>query len=302
VTYRKPTPFIRQIPARAKALATILLIFLGILAPGCIMAPALAQSSPSQGVFIPKLFDPNNRLVAPNPGEVKPIRFLTADDYPPFEFIGADGSLVGYNVDVARAICEELKVSCTIQPRRWDNLLDALTAKDGDAIIASMKETPAAKKKARFTAPYYLTPARFVILAGSKKPDAEPEGLRGMTIGVLAQSAHEAFLRAFFTRSKIETFPNRWALMEALRAKKIDLAFGDAISLAVWMNGRQAENCCVFVGGPYLEPEYFGHGVGIAVRPEDDALRKALNWALERLEERGVLTELYLKYFPIGIY
>ncbi len=302
MTYRKPTPFIRQIPAKAKALAASLLIFLEILATSCMMGPALAQTSPSHGVFIPKLFDPNNRLVAPDLANVKTIRFLTADDYPPFEFIGADGNLAGYNVDVARAICEQLKISCTIQPRRWDNLLAALTAKDGDAVIASMKETPAAREKARFTLPYYLTPARFVILAGSKKPSAEPEGLRGKTIGVLAHSAHEAFLRAFFSRSKIETFPNRWKLMEALRAKKIDLAFGDAISLGVWMNGRQAENCCAFVGGPYLEPEYFGHGVGIAVRPGDDALREALNWALQRLEERGVLTELYLKYFPIGIY
>lgn len=302
MTYRKPTPFIRQIAARAKALAFILLIFLEILAPGCMNGPAMAQTAPAHGVFIPKLFDPNNRLVAPSPGSVKPIRFLTADDYPPFEFMGADGNLAGYNVDVARAICEELKISCTIQPRRWDNLLDALTAKDGDAIIASMKETPEARKKARFTAPYYLTPARFVILAGSKKPDAVPDGLRGKTIGVLAHSAHEAFLRAFFARSKIETFPNRDKLMEALRGKKIALAFGDAISLAIWMNGRRADNCCVFVGGPYLEPEYFGHGVGIAVRPGDNALREALNYALQRLEESGVLTELYLKYFPIGIY
>jgi polar amino acid transport system substrate-binding protein len=68
------------------------------------------------------------------------------------------------------------------------------------------------------------------------------------------------------------------------------------------MNDAQAEACCAFQGGPYLEPAYFGEGVGMAVRPDDEDLRQALNWALQRLEERGVMTELYLKYFPIGIY
>ncbi|HUO53906.1 MAG TPA: transporter substrate-binding domain-containing protein [Rhodoblastus sp.] len=251
---------------------------------------------------MPSLFDPHNRPVAPAAEALKPIRFLTADDYPPFEFLGPDGALAGFNVDLARAICGELKVACAIQPRRWDNLLDALEAKEGDAIIASLKETPATLARARFTSPYYLTPARFVALKAAKEMDARPEALRQATIGVVAGSAHEAFLKKFFARSTVETFADRDALMAALRERKIDLAFGDAVSFAIWMNDPRAQDCCVFRGGPFLEPAYFGEGVGIAVRPDDDSLRRTLNWALQRLDERGALTELYLKYFPIGFY
>ena len=114
---------------------------------GCIGPTAAANSS----VFLPRLFDPYNRPDAPANGAVKEIRFLTADDYPPFEFMGPDGTLAGFNVDLARAICAELKASCTIQPRRWDNLLDAMKAKAGDAVIASIRETPAAQARLRFT-------------------------------------------------------------------------------------------------------------------------------------------------------
>ena len=320
VTSQKRRPFIRFFPSTAKVILFIILNYLAFLPSGC---SAQAQA-PRLEVFVPSLFDPHNREVAPAPGAGKPIRFLTADDYPPFEFIGADGNLSGYNIDVARAICEELKRACTIQPRRWDNLLDALEANEGDAVIASLKETTETRQRAIFTSAYYLTPARFVALAKAWPIDARampfsrpaygcrnalatdgdmrPENLGKARIGVEAGSAHEAFLRAFFARSQVQTYPDRAALMAALREGAVDFAFGDAISLAIWMNDPKSEHCCVFRGGPFLEPAYFGEGVGMEVRPGDEELRRTLNWALQRLDERGVMTELYLKYFPIGLY
>jgi polar amino acid transport system substrate-binding protein len=298
VTKSESGLFIRQRVAPAKLFWLTICYFLFFQLVGCI-AEAEAQNSQ---VFLPSLYDPHNRPVAPGAAAPKSIRFLTADDYPPFEFLGADGALAGFNIDLARAICGELKASCTIQPRRWDNLLDALEAKEGDAIVASLKETPAARTRARFTAPYYLTPARFVSLAGKGTMDTRPEGLRQATIGVEAGSAHEAYLGVFFALSTVKSFPDRSALMAALRDRKIDLAFGDAVSLAAWMNDPASRDCCAFQGGPYLEPAYFGEGIGIAVRPDDNEMRRTLNWALQRLDERGVLTELYLKYFPIGFY
>jgi polar amino acid transport system substrate-binding protein len=292
--------------APVKALAPILLFFCAFSPQGGLADEKrieIPSKIPAAGeLFIPSLFDPGGRPAAPDPASLKPIRFLTADDYPPFEFPGADGALAGYNIDVARALCAELKLSCSIQPRRWDNLLDALEAGEGDAIVASLRESAATRGKARFTAPYYLTPARFVALAGARNFDARPEGLRGVTIGVEAGSAHEAFLRAFFPRATLAPFPDRAQAMAALLAGQIELAFGDAIGLAGWMNGQPKAGCCVFQGGPFLEPRFFGEGIGIAVRRDDDALRQALNWALRRLDERGAMTELYLKYFPIGIY
>ncbi len=300
VTRQIRRQFIRQIPAPSKVILLILRIYLVFLPASC-----MAQAQPSEaGVFVPSLFDPHNRTVAPGASAKKPIRFLTADDYPPFEFLGPDGALAGYNVDVAKAICDELQnTACTIQPRRWDNLLDALEAKEGDVLAASLKDTAAIRQRAHFTSAYYLTPARFIALSGGRSNyNATPEGLGARTIGVVAGSAHEAFLNRFFNRSTVKPYPDQAQMTADLRGGKVDLAFGDAITLAIWMNDPQSGACCAFQGGPYLEPDYFGEGVGMAVRPEDDELRQTLNWALQRLEERGVMTELYLKYFPIGIY
>jgi polar amino acid transport system substrate-binding protein len=250
----------------------------------------------------PSFWDPNLHLDRPDLSGLRAIRFLTDDDYPPLNFALADGSLAGFNVDVARAACEELRVGCTIQARRWDTIVDSLLEGKGDAIAASLAATPAMREKLDFTAPYYGTPARFVARRESPLFEATPAGLKGRAIGVISGSAHKAFLDAFFPGIVEKTYPDAAASRDALRAGSIDALFGDGLSLAVWLNGASSENCCMFRGGPYTESRFFGEGVGFALRKEDAKLRRALDWALARLAARGVYAELYLKHFPVGFY
>jgi polar amino acid transport system substrate-binding protein len=111
-----------------------------------------------------------------------------------------------------------------------------------------------------------------------------------------------AYLKAMFTDAELHSYPNDDALRLALRRGEVDFIFGDAISLAFWINGTDSGECCAFSGGPFVESRYFGEGVGIAVRKEDADLRRAMDWALARLSARGAYAEIYLKYFPVGFY
>ncbi len=115
----------------------------------------------------PSFWDPGRKLERPDLGGLRQIRFLTEDDYPPFNFALADGRIAGFNVDLARAICQELELSCTIQRRRWDLLIPSLDDNSGDAVIASLAMNEETRKKADFTAPYYTTPGRFAMPAGT---------------------------------------------------------------------------------------------------------------------------------------
>jgi polar amino acid transport system substrate-binding protein len=90
--------------------------------------------------------------------------------------------------------------------------------------------------------------------------------------------------------------------LNALRTNQADLVFADGVALAFWLNGSGSANCCAFRGGPFTESRFFGEGVGIAVRRENDLLRLAINHALFRLWEKGVMADLYLRYFPVGYY
>jgi polar amino acid transport system substrate-binding protein len=256
----------------------------------------------NDAVATPSFSDPALRLDRPNLTGVRAIRFLTSDDYPPLNFALRNGSLTGFNVEIARAVCEELQIACTIQARRWDTLIDSLMAEKGDAVVASIAATAENRARIDFSQPYYQTPARFVVRKGSPAFAATANGLKGKTVGVIGGSAHEAYIKAFFPGAKLKPYADASALETALGSGEIDVAFADGLTLSVWLNGELSANCCSFFGGPYCESLYFGEGVGIAVRKDDSDLRRALNWALARLVSKGAYSELYLKYFPIGFY
>jgi polar amino acid transport system substrate-binding protein len=262
--------------------------------------PTASQPSVQAPVSVPGFWDPRRRPERPDTSRIPQIRFLTEFDYPPFNYAGPDGNPVGFNVELARLICEELKLQCTIQLRRFDTLLQALAENRADAVIASLSVTPETRQRIDFSDPYYRAPARFVARRDSDMRDANPESLEGKKVAVVGGSAHEAYLKAFFTEAELKPYRTMELARDALRKSEADLLFGDGIALAFWLNGTDSANCCVFVGGPFTESRYFGEGVGIAVKRGNDTLRLALNWALFRLWERGRFTDLWLRYFPIS--
>src|SRR4051794_37282106 len=170
------------------------------------LAPAQPAASPAiqAPVTVPGFWDPRRRPERPDTSRISQIRFLTEFDYPPFNYAGPDGNPAGFNVELARLICEELKVQCTIQLRRFDTLLQALAENRADAVIASLAVTPETRQRVDFSDPYYRATARFVARRDTDLHDAMPESLEGKKIAVVAGSAHEAYLKAFFTEAELK--------------------------------------------------------------------------------------------------
>jgi polar amino acid transport system substrate-binding protein len=266
------------------------------------VSPAPAVTPPANTMAVPGFWDPRRRPERPDLSRIAVIRFLTETDYPPFNYAGPDGMPAGFNIDLARLICEEIKVQCTIQMRRFDTLVAGLNSNAGDAVIASLAETPDMRRQVDFSDPYYRTPARFVARKGVEIDEVRPEALEGKRIAVVAGTAHEAYLKTLFTEAELHPYPNEDAARAALKKGEVELLFGDGISLAFWLNGTDSAGCCEFRGGIYIESRFFGEGVGIAVRRGNDLLRQAFNWALFRLWEKGSFTDLWLRYFPISPY
>jgi len=304
-------------PVLALLLAGLALACAGpVFTQGALAQGALAQGASAQGeggtagasraapasdaVTVPGFWDPRRRPERPDLTRVTMIRFLTETDYPPFNYAGPDGNPAGFNVDLARAICEEIKVQCTIQQRRFDTLIAALNANQGDAVLASIAITPEMRGRVDFSDPYYRTPARFVSRRADAIDGTRPQQLEGRTVAVVAGTAHEAYLKALYTEATLKPYPTAEAARGALKKGEVDLLFGDGIALSFWLNGTDSANCCIFRGGPYLESSFFGEGVGIAVRRGNDVLRLAFNWAMFRLWEKGRFTDLWLRYFPIS--
>lgn len=278
----------RRFPSRF-AVAGLALLGVGALAHADGQTPAP-----------PSFFDPGRTLEKPDLSSVKRIRFLTEDDYPPFNFLLVSGEVAGFNVDLARAICAELEAVCTIQRRSWELLVPSLDDNSGDAVIASLAINAETRKQTDFSAPYFLTPGRFVMLTDTTLKSATPEAIGDRRISVVAGSRHEAFLKTHYPQATLVPFETQALARNALKNGKVAAHFGDAVSLSFWLNGAEAGACCAFKDGPFTDPRFFGDGVGIAVKKGNTALRRALDYALARLDRRGAFGELYFKYFPVG--
>ena len=114
---------------------------------------APAANTIENPMAVPGFWDPRRRPERPDLSRISIIRFLTETDYPPFNYAGPDGAPAGFNVDLARLICEEIKVACTIQQRRYDTLIASLNSNNGDAVIASIAETPEMRRQVDFSDP-----------------------------------------------------------------------------------------------------------------------------------------------------
>jgi polar amino acid transport system substrate-binding protein len=230
------------------------------------------------------------------------IRFVTDSDYPPFHYYDEVGALTGFNVDLAKAICEVLEVQCEIEPTNWSDLIPTLDRGEADAAIASIRITAASLKEADFTSRYYATPARFAARKDSDMLDIRPETVRGLKIGVQKGTGHEAYLKQYFRDGAIAAFDNAEDAQKALKDGAIDLIFGDGIGLTFWLNGAESEGCCEFRGGPYLDAHFFGEGVGIAVKKGNRDMAEILTYGLEQVHASGRYEELFLRYFPMSFF
>ena len=270
----------------------------------CLGAVVSATRAPAAGPQAPILWDTQERLAKPDLAAMPRLRFLTTTDFAPFNFLDGSGRLSGFHIDLARAICAELELAgkCEIQALQWDELETALQKGEGEAIIAGIAVTAQARETYAFSRAYLQFPARFVV--PRTKPITEPvyQALQGKKVGVVAGTGHEHMLRDDFGKVEIVTYPKPEDLHAALKAGKLDAAFGDGMRLSFWLGGADAADCCRFAGGPYIAPEYFGTGLSIAVKADNPALAAAFDYALQQISVKGTFAELYLRYFPISFY
>jgi polar amino acid transport system substrate-binding protein len=254
----------------------------------------------AQGIAIPNFWDPRGRQERPDLTGLRTVRFLTEDEFPPLHFAGPDGNPTGFSVELARAACERLAITCTIQARRFDTLLPSLAEGRGDVVAAAVPVTADLRRRFSATGPYFRSPARFAAVKERKLPEPGPVSLEGRTVGVVAGTAHEAYLTTFFAKASARGFADLGAAIAALRKGEVDYLFADGLGLALWIGGVEAADCCALTGGPYLESRFFGEGIGFIVRRDDETLRRAFNYALQRLWDEGKYAELYLRFFPVS--
>ncbi|WP_337181274.1 transporter substrate-binding domain-containing protein [Shinella sp.] len=266
--------------------------------------PVSSVAEERTAVDLPILFDTRERIARPDLSGIVRLRFLTTVDFPPFNFIDQTGKLSGFHVDLVREVCRELALTekCQIQAVTFPELEKALLDGNGEAVAAGIAVTADLRRRFAFSRPFMRLPARFAVARKATFTGEARAALAGRKVGVVAASAHEAMLKAFFPKIGAQAFPDRTALLAALKEGRVDAVFGDGMQLAFWTSGADAAGCCRLFDGPYVSERFLGEGMTIMLRKEDAALAGAIDHALLALSRNGRLQEIYLRYFPVNLY
>jgi len=221
--------------------------------------------------------------------------------YPPFASKTPDNTIVGFDYDIGQALCAEMKVQCQWQEQEFDGLIPALKVKKVDAVISSVSITPERLKSVDFTDRYYRIPARLVFKKGSGITDI-PAQLKGKRIGVQRATNFDRYVTEKFVPAGAEVV--RYGSQNEVfldLGGRLDATMASSVVIDESLLKRPEGQDYEFVGPNFTEEQFFGTGIGIAVR-KNDPLAGRFNQALATIRANGTYDRIRQKYFDFDIY
>ena len=217
--------------------------------------------------------------------------------YEPFTFKTADGKPTGFDVDVASALCEQIKRKCEFVEQVWDSMIPGLNAKKYDVIISSMSITDERMKEVDFTDKYYNTPSRIVEKKSVKFTDAA--SIKGKKIGVLKGSTQEKYAMGDLKPAGVvvNSYEAQDQVYLDIKSGRLDGTVADFMEVTGGFLSKPEGANYQLVGPDLKEPKYFGYGAGIALRKGEDKLKGELNAAIKAIRGNGTYKALNDKYF-----
>ncbi|WP_136805613.1 ABC transporter substrate-binding protein [Desulfosediminicola flagellatus] len=230
------------------------------------------------------------------------IRVAIEGAYPPFSQVSPDGTLIGFDVDIAVALCEAIGAEPVLVAQDWDGMIPGLLARKYDTIIASMSITEERLQKVDFTKKYYQTPAKFMVKKGII-PQFSMEALKGKVIGVQRETIHDKYLTDIYGKTvEIKRYGSLDEAYLDVEAGRIDIVMADSVALMEGFLSKDKGADYEFVGPDMVDPKFFGPGIGAAVRKQDGELKQKLNEAIDTIRANGTYEKIQNKYFNFNVY
>ncbi len=220
------------------------------------------------------------------------IRFASSATYPPFESFDANNEIVGFDMDLAKALCKQMEATCTFTNQAFDGLIPALKFRRFDAVISGMDITPERSKQVTFTKAYYANSAILIAKKGAFKDINE---LKGKRVGMENGTTHQKYLQDVHPEVKTISYDSYQTAVLDLKNGRLDAVFGDTAVVNEWLKNNAD---LAPVGEHITDEKYFGTGLGIAVRHGNTELSDKLNTALDAIKADGTYEQINNKWFP----
>ncbi|SLM62326.1 MULTISPECIES: lysine/arginine/ornithine ABC transporter substrate-binding protein ArgT [Dickeya] len=233
----------------------------------------------------------------------KNIKIGTDPTYAPFESKDATGQLVGFDIDLAKELCNRIQANCTFVESDFDALIPSLKAKKIDAIISSLSITEKRQQEIAFSDKLYAANARLIAKKGSPVLPSL-EALKGKRVGVLQASTQEAYANQYWQPKGVEVvaYQNQDLIYADLSAGRIDAAFQDEVAGSEGFLKQSAGKDYAFAGPAVKDDKLFGVGTGMGLRKNETELKAALDKAFAAIRKDGTYDKLAKKYFDFNVY
>ena len=238
----------------------------------------------------------------PAAGGLTPLRVAIDPTYEPFTFKTADGKPAGFDVDIAEAICAEIKRQCVYVEQVWDSMIPGLQAQQYDVIISSMSITEERLQVIDFSDKYYSTPSRIVVKEGT--PFETLESMRGKRLGVLKGSTQERYAMGELAPAgaTIVAYEAQDQVYLDIRSGRLDGTVADAVEVTGGFLSKPEGQGYGFVGPVLNDAKYFGTGMGVAMRKGQDELKQQINQAIQTIRANGSYQTISAKDFDFDVY
>lgn len=266
-------------------------VLLGLFLLLCTVAVAV---HPGQAAFWKK---DKPAATAASSAEKRTVRIAMEGAYAPFNVVGIDGKLKGFDVDIANAICAQANFNCVFTTQAWDGLIPGLQTGKYDLIVSSLSITEERKEAVAFSNRYYRTPIRFIAPRDSALIISD-DGLKGKTIGAQRATTSSSYLEDRFGNSiTVKLYDTQENGLLDLSSGRLDAYIADALMTWDWLQTPVGQRFS-FRG----ETFYVDQGIGMAARKGDADLITTVNTALAKILEDGTYEKINAKYFPFSIY
>jgi arginine/ornithine transport system substrate-binding protein len=232
----------------------------------------------------------------------KDLKVAIDPTYEPFTFKTGDGKPTGFDVDIANALCEQIKRKCVFVEQVWDSMIPGLQAKKYDVIISSMSITADRQKVIDFTNKYYNTPSRVVLKSDVKY--SGPASIKGKKIGVLKGSTQEKYAMGELKTVGVEvvSYEAQDQVYLDIKAGRLDGTVADATEVTGGFLSKPEGKDYALAGPDLYIEKYFGTGAGIGLRKGETALKTELNGAIKAIRGNGTYKKINDKYFKFDVY
>lgn len=221
------------------------------------------------------------------------LRIATEGAYAPFNYTNADGTLGGFDVDMANAICEDMNVTCEITAQDWDGIIPGLKAGKYDAIVAAMSVTPEREQQVSFTEPYFSNSLVFLAKKDSTFDPSDDAQINSHSIAAQRSTISSQWLEKTYPKAEMKLYDTLSNAFLDLGSSRVDAMISDKLPAIEWLSSS--------AGRSYVQKGAeidINDNFAIAVR-SGDALQAKINQSLANLKANGTYNEINQKYFAV---